>query len=203
MQCGYRSLELSYHMLQSVIKNISINSDLDPATYDDLWPMAIIAPLWLMLIHRRLDQMTNAPLYLRPKQNTWHHYYDLIMGVMASQITSLMIVYSTVYSRHRSKKTSKLHLTDLSVGNSPVIGEFPAQKTSNTEMFPLDDVIMLCWQHFWMHFFYQNFNKFVPYLMVQLVINQHWLSEWLGTEQVISERSMNSIIKIHITVKHR
>ena len=28
------------------------------------------------------------------------HYYDVIMGVMASQITSLTIVYSTVYSSH-------------------------------------------------------------------------------------------------------
>ena len=27
-----------------------------------------------------------------------HHYYDVIMGAMASQITSLTIVYSTVYS---------------------------------------------------------------------------------------------------------
>ena len=26
------------------------------------------------------------------------HYYDVIMGAMASQITSLTIVYSTVYS---------------------------------------------------------------------------------------------------------
>ena len=29
---------------------------------------------------------------------TWNHYCDVIMGVSASQITSLMIVYSTVYS---------------------------------------------------------------------------------------------------------
>ena len=32
------------------------------------------------------------------------HYNDVIMGAMASQITSLTIVYSTVYSRRRSKK---------------------------------------------------------------------------------------------------
>ena len=41
------------------------------------------------------------------------------MSMIASQITSLTIVYSTVYSRHRSKKTSKLRVTGLCAGNSP------------------------------------------------------------------------------------
>ena len=35
--------------------------------------------------------------------------------------------------RRRSKKTSKFHVTDLCVGNSPVTGEFPTQKASNME----------------------------------------------------------------------
>ena len=33
--------------------------------------------------------------------------------------------------RHRSKKTSKLHITGLCEGNSPVTSEFPAQRASN------------------------------------------------------------------------
>ena len=44
--------------------------------------------------------------------------------------------------RHRSKKTSKLRVTGLCAGNSSVAGEFPAQRTSNAEMFPFDDIIM-------------------------------------------------------------
>ena len=64
------------------------------------------------------------------------------MGAMVSQITSLMIIYSTVYSRRRSKKTSKRRVTGLCAGNSPVTGEFPAQMASNAEKFPFDDVIM-------------------------------------------------------------
>ena len=71
------------------------------------------------------------------------YYKDVIMTPMASQITSLTIVYSTVYSRHRSNKTSKLRVTGLCAGNSPVTGEFPAQKASKTEMCPFDDVIMV------------------------------------------------------------
>ena len=35
--------------------------------------------------------------------------------------------------RHRSKKTSKLRVTGLCLGNSSVTGEFPAQMASNTE----------------------------------------------------------------------
>ena len=61
------------------------------------------------------------------------HYNDVIMSSMASQITSLTSVHSTVYSRCRSKKTSKLRVTGLCAGNSPVAGEFPAQRSSNAE----------------------------------------------------------------------
>ena len=66
--------------------------------------------------------------HLRPTENTFKfvntHYKNVIMSGMTSQMTSLTIVYSTVYSRHRWKKTSKLRVTGLCDGNSPVTGEF-------------------------------------------------------------------------------
>ena len=43
--------------------------------------------------------------------------------------------------RHRSKKTSKLRVTGLCVGNSPVTGEFPAQMASNAEN------VSIWWRH--------------------------------------------------------
>ena len=43
--------------------------------------------------------------------------------------------------RHRSKKTSKLRVTGLWEGNSPVTGEFPAQRTSNAEN------VSIWWRH--------------------------------------------------------
>ena len=43
------------------------------------------------------------------------HYCDVKMGAMASQITSLTIVYSTVYST-QTKKTSKLRVIGLLCG---------------------------------------------------------------------------------------
>ena len=44
--------------------------------------------------------------------------------------------------RCKSKKTSKLHVTGLCVGNSPVTDECPAQRPVTQEIFPFDDVIM-------------------------------------------------------------
>ena len=43
--------------------------------------------------------------------------------------------------RRRSKKTSKLRVTGLSVGNSPGTGEFPAQRASNV------DNVSIWWRH--------------------------------------------------------
>ena len=44
--------------------------------------------------------------------------------------------------RHRSKKTSKLCITGLCEGNSPVTGETPNKGPVRRKMFPFDDVIM-------------------------------------------------------------
>ena len=44
--------------------------------------------------------------------------------------------------RRRSKKISKLRVTGLFAGNSPVTGEFPAQRPVTRKMFPFDDIIM-------------------------------------------------------------
>ena len=41
----------------------------------------------------------------------------------------------------RSKKTSKLRITDLCEGNSPVTGEFPVQWDSNVES------VSIWWRH--------------------------------------------------------
>ena len=63
------------------------------------------------------------------------------MGAMAFQITSLAMVYSKIYSG-ADKKNIKLRVTGLCEGNSPVTGDFPAQKASNAENVSFDDVIM-------------------------------------------------------------
>ena len=69
------------------------------------------------------------------------HYNDVIMSAMGSQITSLTIVYSPVYSRRRWKKAQKFRVTGLCEGNSPVTGELPAQKANNAES------VSIWWRH--------------------------------------------------------
>ena len=54
------------------------------------------------------------------------------MSTVASQITSLTIVYSTVYSG-ADQKTPKLRDTGFYEGNSLVTIELHAQRTSNAE----------------------------------------------------------------------
>ena len=63
------------------------------------------------------------------------------MGAIASKITGLPIIYSTVYSRRRSKKTSTLRVTGHCEGKSPVTDELPAQMASNAEN------VSLWWRH--------------------------------------------------------
>ena len=69
------------------------------------------------------------------------HYDDVIMTMLASQITSLMVVYSIVYSGVNQKKTSNIRVTGLCAGNSPGTGEFPAQMASYAEN------VSIWWRH--------------------------------------------------------
>ena len=61
------------------------------------------------------------------------HYGDVIMGAMASQITSHMIVCTTVNSGADQRKHQSSASLALSAGNSAVTGEFLAQRASNAE----------------------------------------------------------------------
>ena len=64
------------------------------------------------------------------------HYNDVIMTTMASQITSLTVVYSTVYSDADQRK----HQTSASLA---FVRGYPRTKGQLcVKMFPFDDVIM-------------------------------------------------------------
>ena len=70
------------------------------------------------------------------------HYGDAIMGVIASQITSLTIVCSTVYSHaYQRKHQSSASLAFLwGIHRGPV--NSPHKWPVTRKMFPFDDVIM-------------------------------------------------------------
>ena len=58
----------------------------------------------------------------------WHH--NELAGISNHQSHDCLL--NRLFTR-RSKKTSKLQITGLCEGNSPVTGEFPAQRASNAE----------------------------------------------------------------------
>ena len=64
------------------------------------------------------------------------HYNDVILGAIASQITSLTIVYSTVYSVADQRK----HENSASLALWPV--NSPHNGPVSRKMFPFDDIIM-------------------------------------------------------------
>ena len=70
------------------------------------------------------------------------HYDDVIMGAIASQITSLTIVYSPVYSgADQSKHQSSASLAFVwGIHRGPV--NSPHKWPVTRKMFPFDDVIM-------------------------------------------------------------
>ena len=78
----------------------------------------------------------------RPLHTGVRHYIDVIMTTMASQITSLTVVYSIVYSgAHQRKHQSSASLTFVQgIHRGPV--NSPHKWPVTRKMFPFDDVIM-------------------------------------------------------------
>ena len=77
----------------------------------------------------------------------WVHYTDVIMGTIASQITSLTIVYSAVNSdadqRKHQSSTSLAFLWGIHWGPVNSLHKWPVTR----KMSPFDDVIMICAVH--------------------------------------------------------
>ena len=74
------------------------------------------------------------------------HYGDVIMGEIASQVTSLTIVYSNFYSDADQRK----HQSSASLAFVCGINRWPVNSPHNgpvtRKMFPFDDVIMWSWK---------------------------------------------------------
>ena len=81
--------------------------------------------------------------FIPPWTNNGKHYNDVIMSVMASQITSLMIVYSSVSSGANQRKHQSLASLAFvrEIHRGPVIS--PHKGPVTRKMFSFDDVIMI------------------------------------------------------------
>ena len=96
----------------------------------------VCAQRWRVSLNNSLAQPKSAiPIFF--------HYSDVIMGAMASQITSALSVYSIVCSGvDQRKHQSSPSLTYVrGIHWWPVAGEFPSQRAS--KMFPFHDVFIV------------------------------------------------------------
>ena len=90
-------------------------------------PKGSYPPSWVILANKAKKNQT--------------HYNDVIMGAIASQITSLTIVYSTVYSGADQRKIQ----SSVSLAFVRGIHRWPVNsphKPVTRKMFPFDDVII-------------------------------------------------------------
>ena len=95
---------------------------------------SLSAKIFLSHADYHLWDICPSPL---PSSLMWRHNgHD---GVSNHQLHDCLL---NCLFRRGSKKTSKLRVTGLCAGNSPVTGEFPAQRPVTRKMFPFDDFIM-------------------------------------------------------------
>ena len=104
------------------------------------------------------------------------HYGDLIMGTVVSQITSLTIVYSIIYSDAGQRKHQWLESLAFVRGihQGPVnsLHKWPVTR----KMFPFDDIIM--WYSQWVSS-YKSFCQYDWWFIMTLT------SSWIHTVDVI------------------
>ena len=102
-----------------------------------LWRQGIKTLYILLALCERIPLVLVASYHKGPV-----HYSDVIMGAIASQITSLTIVYSTIYSGADQRK----HQSSASLAFVRGIHRWPVNSPHKwpvtRKMFPFDDVIL-------------------------------------------------------------
>ena len=104
-----------------------------------------------------------------------HHYNGVIMSAMASQITSLTIVYSTIYSGADQRKLQSSASLAFVRGIHRVPVNSPHKWPVKREMFPFHDVIM---------------PVFVPVMAWRLTVDK--LNQWWP----------DSLLHIYVSIAH-
>ena len=102
------------------------------------WNHHGIYPITRPLIKSSMHSRVTSVLCTKSR---WH-YGDVTMSTILSQITSLAIVYSTVYSWRRSKKHQSSASLAFVWGNHRWPVNSPHKGPVTRQMFPFDDVIM-------------------------------------------------------------
>ena len=97
--------------------------------------------------HRTILRITTVKIRRLCDYNENLHFIEIIMSAMASKITCLTIVYSTVYSGadQRKHQSSASLAFVLGIHRSPV--NSPHKWPVTRKMFPFDDVIISTWKY--------------------------------------------------------
>ena len=126
---------LSGSMVRLIFVSFVINSSFKIAKIQKL-PWKIWITVGISVLKSRHSEAALWPQYC------WDHYSDVIMGTIASQISSLTIDYSTVYSDADQRK----HQRSASLAFVRGIHRWPVNSPHKghvtRKMFPFDDVIM-------------------------------------------------------------
>ena len=122
-------------------------------TFSSNLPQSFSVILRLSALYLRISALRLPTVLLTPqkteetarhlRQYASMHYNDVRMDVIASQITSLTIVYSTVYSgadQRKHQRSASLAFV-RGIHRRPV--NFPHKWPVTRKMFPLDDAIMI------------------------------------------------------------
>ena len=109
----------------------------------NLWSGKLSQSMPSLFIFASPRRLISLPFFLMSERQHWKdHYDDVIMTMLASQITSLTVVYSIVYSgvNQRKHQSSASLAFVREIHRGPV--NFPHKWPVTRKMFPFDDVIM-------------------------------------------------------------
>ena len=158
---GVDELTIFQHLVQMMALCQTLS---EPKMVTLLMPICISGPQWVNMNNKLLllmsaEHKASNKIALRVKTYglseevfhmlfrrsalVYHHYGDVLMSTMSSQITSLTIVYSTVYSdADQRKHQSSASLAFVwGIHRGPV--NSPHKWPVTRKMFPFDDVIMI------------------------------------------------------------
>ena len=107
-----------------------------------------------------------------------HHYSDVIMGAIASQITSLTIVYLIVYSDADQRKHQSSPSLAFVWGINRWPMNFPHKGPVTRKIYPFDDVIIIHPQRVLGSHLFRNLSY--PSCLIHRGQVTHWRNNKLG-----------------------
>ena len=122
----FRTQRVEVTVYSNMIWNLATNlGNSNHLHIEDAWPISAFSGSKHIMTGINHDLLPMGQIFL--------HYSAVLMSTMTSAIASVMIVYSTVYYQAQIKENIKAPVTGFCEGNSPVTGEFPAQRASKTK----------------------------------------------------------------------